>query len=442
MDPVWRVRGDGSIPARRYTDRAFADLEFEGVWRKVWQVAARLEEIPSPGDYVEYTIGHESVIVLRDGGDIRAFANTCRHRGTQLVSGTGAVGPDRCLRCPYHGWKYALDGRLVEVVDRDDFGDGLPPDLGLVPVRVGLFGGFVFVNLDPAAEPLEQFLDPISAILAPYRLEDMRLRLARTTVLPANWKAVIDAFNEGYHVQGLHPQILPWTDDTTIAYEQFERHARYGRLPGARRALSPSPRLDVDPSDVDEGEILEGMVRGLGGAFLRDERAIVEALRRDGAPPGTTMLGAFQARRRALMVERGFDVSAFADDELTSAQDVYWFPNLVGPIYPGSAILFRVRPHPDDPDRAINDTWVLEWPDPTRPERPARPARRETVAWDEFEWDPVTRQDYDNLARVQAGMRSSACEVLFTNPRQESNIGHMHRVIDRYLTATRDESPE
>lgn len=433
MEPVWRVRDDGSIPALRYTDRGFAEAEFERLWHHVWQIAARLEEIPEPGDFVEYSIGHESIVVLRgDDHEVRAFANTCRHRGTQLVAGTGAVGADRCLRCPYHGWKYALDGRLVDVVDRDDFGDSLPSDLGLVPVRVGSFGGFVFVNLDPDAESLDRFLGPLASILAPYRLEDMRLRLARTTVLPANWKAVIDAFNEGYHVQALHPQILPWTDDTSIAYEQFERHARYGRLPGARRVLLPSPRLGLDPSEIDEATILDGMVRGLGGAFLRDERSIVDELRRDGPPTGSTLLGAFQARRRALMAARGFDVSTFADDELTSAQDVYWFPNLVGPIYPGSAIVFRVRPHPDDPDRAINDTWVLEWPDPNRP---PRPVRREVVAWDEFSWDPVTQQDYDNLARVQAGMRSSACETLHANPRQESNIAHMHRVIDRYLAA-------
>ena len=169
---------------------------------------------------------------------------------------------------------------------------------------------------------------------------------------------------------------------------------------------------------------------GLGGAFLRDERAIVEDLRRDGPPAGTTLLAAFQSRRRALMTERGFDVSAFADDELTSAQDVFWFPNLVGPIYPGSAILFRVRPNGTDPHSAINDTWVLEWPDASRD---ARPPRVETVDWRGFAWDAVTQQDYDNLERVQRGMRDGSVEWLFPNPRQESNVVHLHRVLDRYL---------
>jgi phenylpropionate dioxygenase-like ring-hydroxylating dioxygenase large terminal subunit len=427
---VLRTRDDDAIPTARYTRAEFAARENARMWSRVWQIAGREEQIPNPGDGFEYEIGLVSILLIRGAdGEIRALRNSCRHRGTKIVVGsaTGLV----CLRCPYHGWRYDLDGALVEVVDRDDFGDALPGDLGLVPILVGTFGGFVFVNLDVDAAPLGEFLGPLCGLLAPYRIDEMRLRLARTVVLPANWKAVIDAFNEGYHVQALHPQILPWTDDTSIAYEQFETHARYGRLPGARRELRPSPRLGRSPDEYDEGEILAGLVSGLGGAFLADERAVVETLRETGPPTGTTLLGAFQARRRELMTERGFDVSAFADDDLTSANDVFWFPNVVGPIYPGSAILFRVRPNGEDPHTAINDTWVLEWPDSRRE---VRVPRVEFVDdWDAFAWDPVTRQDYDNLARVQAGMRTGTNEYVFPNPRQESNVLHLHRVIDRYL---------
>ncbi len=430
MNEVLRTRDDGAIPAARYTDPGFADLELDRLWKRVWQVACREEELALPGDFTEYAIGHESVLIVRqhDNG-LRAMHNSCRHRGSKIAEGSGTMGD--CLRCPYHGWRYSLDGRVIEVVDRADFGATLPDDLRLAEVAVATYGGFVFVNLDPAAMPLETFLGPIPGLLDKYRLADLRLRLARTTVLPANWKVVVDAFNEGYHVQGLHPQILPWTDDTSIAYEQFETHARYGRLPGARRVLQPSPRLGLGPRDYDEGEILAGMVGGLGGAFLRDERELVAELRSSGPPQGQTLLAAFQSRRRALMEARGFDAGGFDDDELTSAQDIFWFPNLVGPIYPGSALLFRVRPHPDDVHSSLNDTWVLEWPDARAA---ARPARRETVAdWTAFEWDAVTRQDYENIARVQRGMRSSACTVLRPNPEQESNVLHMHRVIDRYL---------
>src|SRR5438874_2773295 len=170
----------------------------------------------------------------------------------------------------------------------------------------------------------------------------MRFRGYQSTVLPANWKAVVDAFNEAYHVQGTHPQILPWTDDTSIAYEQLGIHSHYGRLPQARRELRPSPRLGLEPGEYDEGAILAGLVAGLGRLFLKDEMAIVEELRADPPPGG--LLVAFQRRRRDLLAARGLDVGGMSLDQMTSADDVFVFPNVVGPIYPGSSIMFRVRP--------------------------------------------------------------------------------------------------
>jgi nitrite reductase/ring-hydroxylating ferredoxin subunit len=426
-----RVRADGFVPKERYTSPAFADLELERLWSRVWQVACREEELPASGDFVEYTIGDDSILIVRDErGRIGAFHNTCLHRGTRLADEIGAF-PDGCIRCPYHGWRYAFDGRLVHVPDREEF-TNLPDEMRLREVRAECFGGFVFVNMDLDAEPLLEFLAPLPELLAPYHLDRMRFRGFRTTIIDANWKAVVDAFNEGYHVQGLHPQILPWTDDVSIAYEQFGRHARYGRLPGARRLLRGSPRLDGEHPPIDEGEILAGLVAGLGGAFLGEERAAVDELRAKGPPPGRTLLEAYQERRMTLLAQRGVDVSAFTPDRMTSAEDVHWFPNLVGPIYPGSALLFRVRPYGRDPDRAIKDTWVLEWP--ADDDAWQMPPRRFYTDWTERDWGVITEQDYTNLPRVQQGMKSRGCTGLWCNPRQEGNILQMHRVIDRYLT--------
>jgi nitrite reductase/ring-hydroxylating ferredoxin subunit len=424
------VRADGFVPKERYTSRAFAELELERLWSKVWQVAGREEEMPRAGDYMEYEIGDESILLVRGGdGRVCGFHNSCLHRGTRLASGAGSFR-DGCIQCPYHAWQYALDGRLTRVVDEEDFTQ-LPRDLALRAVRVECFGGFVFVNLDGDAEPLLDFLEPLPRLVAPYHLEQMRLRAYRTTIIDANWKAVVDAFNEGYHVQGLHPQILPWTDDVSIAYEQIGRHARYGRLPGARRELRPSPRLGLAQGAYDEGEILAGLVSGLGGAFLGDERAAVDELRSAGPPAGRTLLEAYQELRLGLLRDRGVDVSGFSVDQMTSAEDVYWFPNLVGPIYPGSALLFRVRPYGHDPDRSVKDTWVLEWPadDSTW----QMPPRRRYADWTERNWGTITEQDYANLAEVQRGMKTSGCDGVWLNPRQEGNILHMHRVIDGYL---------
>ena len=430
------VRPDGFVPKERYTTRAFAELEQARLWPRVWQIAGREEQVAGPGDFLEYTIGGESVVVVRAAtGALHGFYNTCLHRGRRLADdgGTFAAGE---IKCGYHGWCYALDGRLVDVPDRDEF-VGLPDDLALAPVLVDTWGGFVFVNLDRDAEPLLEFLDPLPGLLAPYHLDQMRLRASLSTIIDANWKAVVDAFNEGYHVQGLHRQILPWTDDVSIEYEQLGRHAHYGRLPGARRELRPSPRLNLGPGEYDEGEILANLVAGLGGAFLGEERAAIAELRASGPPAGATLLDAYQARRMQLLEARGFDVSGLARDLMTSADDVFCFPNVVGPIYPGSAILFRVRPHGSDPDRSIKDTWVLEWRVPdTADDRRVQPKFFEN--WHDRNWGEITEQDYENLGEVQRGMRSAGWTGARLNPRQEGNILHMHRVIDEYLTAGDD----
>jgi phenylpropionate dioxygenase-like ring-hydroxylating dioxygenase large terminal subunit len=431
LPTAFQVQADGSIPKERYTSAAFRDLEMERLWSRVWQMACREEELPAVGDFVEYAIGGESILVVRTAPDhVESFFNACLHRGTRLAQGAGRFDGDG-FRCPYHGWCYGLDGRLRDVPDRDEF-TSLPSDLRLTPVRTERWGGFVFVTMDPGAEPVREFLDPLPSLLAPYRLEEMRLRSYLTTILPANWKTVVDAFNESYHVQGAHAQILPWTDDTSIAYEQFRTHAHYGRLPTARRKLAPSPRLGLRPEDVDEGAILAALVAGLGGAFLKEERALVDERRATPGAPGT-LLARYQTRRMELLRARGLDVSGFTPEHMTSADDVYWFPNVVGPIYPGSAILFRVRPNGLDPESAIKDTWVLEWP---RPETAwTMPERRFFADWRTRNWGEITTQDYENIERQQAGMRSRGFRGLRLNPRQEGNILHMHRVIDRYLAA-------
>jgi hypothetical protein len=299
-------------------------------------------------------------------------------------------------------------------------------------VCVECWGGFVFVNFDADAEPLVDYLDPLPQLLAPYHLEAMRFRGYQTTILPANWKVVVDAFNEAYHVQGTHPQLLPWTDDVSIAYEQLGIHAHYGRLPEARRQLRPSPRLGLRPDEYDEGQILAGLVGGLGRLFLADERAIVEELRTSPRQEGVTLLEEYQQRRRDLLVSRGLDVSGLTLDQMTSADDVYFFPNFVGPIYPGSTILFRIRPNGLDPDSSIKDIWTLEWPGDDHTE--GKWEQRFYPDWTEKDWGEISNQDYANMLEVQSGMKSRRFHGARLNRRQESNVLHMHRVIDRYVS--------
>jgi phenylpropionate dioxygenase-like ring-hydroxylating dioxygenase large terminal subunit len=423
---------DDVVPRARYTSPEFAALEFDRLWSRVWQVACRQEEIADVGDFCEYLIGDQSILVVRSGAEvIRAFHNTCLHRGTRLADGSGRF-PEGCIRCRYHAWRYDLDGNLVEVVDREEF-DEIPEGVCLNAVRVDVWGGFVWICLSADAPPLLEYLDPLPKLLAPYHLDQFHLRTYLSTVLPANWKVAVDAFNEGYHVQGTHPQLLPWTDDVSLEYEPLGIHAHYGRLPNARRQLRPSPRLGLAEGEYDEGEILEAFIAGLGGLFYKDEGTLVEEIRASGAD-GATMLSRYQQGRRTLLEARGVAVEEFADDQLTSADDVFFFPNMVGPIYPGIAIVFRIRPNGLDPDSCIKDTWFLHWPQ--RGEPPRRAKRRFFPDWQERDWGEITNQDYANMEHVQIGMKSRGGSGLRLNRRQEANILHMHRVIDRYLTET------
>jgi nitrite reductase/ring-hydroxylating ferredoxin subunit len=424
------VTDDDVLPRARYSSPQFAALEFERLWSRVWQAACREQEVAQVGDYCEYVIGDQSILVVRSAPDtVRAFYNTCLHRGTRLADGAGHL-EEGCIRCRFHAWRYDLDGTLTEVVDREEFAP-IPEGTCLTSVRCDTWGGFVWICFDSSAPALLDYLDPLPTLLAPYHLEHMRLRAYFSTVLPANWKVVVDAFNEGYHVQGTHPQLLPWTDDVNLAYEPLGRHAHYGRLPEARRTLTPSPRLGLKPGEYDEGEILESFVSGLGGLFLEEERAVVEKILATPASDGETMLLAYQRARRQLLKDRGVPVEEFSDDQLTSADDVLFFPNLVGPIYAGSAIVFRVRPDGLDPDHAVKDTWVLEWPRPDEPTR--RVTRRFYPDWTERDWGLITNQDYANMAPIQAGLKVRGGPGIRLNRRQEANVLHMHRMIDSYL---------
>ena len=141
------------IPKDRYLSRDFLDLEFERLWPRVWQVACREEELAEPGAYVEYTVGDQSLLLVRvDAGTVKAYFNACRHRGARLAAGCGRF-EGRTITCPYHGWAWRLDGSNARIVNPEQFSAQArdPENLRLPECRVGHWGGFVFVNMDPDA---------------------------------------------------------------------------------------------------------------------------------------------------------------------------------------------------------------------------------------------------------------------------------------------------
>jgi phenylpropionate dioxygenase-like ring-hydroxylating dioxygenase large terminal subunit len=201
VDPL-----DGwSLPAWTYDDPDFFRAEQEKVFARSWQVVCHLSDIAGPGDWHTFAFLGESVIVVRgDDGDVRAFTNVCRHRGSRLVDGDS--GCARKLVCPYHAWTYDLDGRLTGVPQKSDYPGLDMRRHGLVPVEMEIWRGFVFVRLEGGGPSVGAMMSPYEDQVAPYRFEELKA-LGRVTLRPrpVNWKNVADNYSDGLHIPVAHP---------------------------------------------------------------------------------------------------------------------------------------------------------------------------------------------------------------------------------------------
>ncbi len=194
-----------SLPGWLYHDPEFFEAEKRAFLRAAPQVVCHESEIAQAGEWRSLDYLGTGVIVIRgDDGKVRAFANVCRHRGSRLVD--GEAGCAKVLTCPYHAWSYARDGRLVGVPHRDEY-PGLEADkLGLVPVALEQWRGFLFVTLEPGAPSVAEMMAPYEEEVAPYRFEELR-PIGRVTLRPRplNWKTIADNYSDGLHIPVGHP---------------------------------------------------------------------------------------------------------------------------------------------------------------------------------------------------------------------------------------------
>ena len=194
------------VPAGRYADPEFARLEDDAVFGRSWLMVAHTDELPEPGSYrIVEQLATPIILVRGQDERIRAFYNTCKHRGAALVDDvSGTVG--RRLTCPYHNWVYALDGSLAGYPDAHNFPDLDRDCLALTSIACETWGPLVFINLDPGAGSLAEFLGPVAEDLSELGGLDGRLRLLthRDRAVPVNWKIPVDANIETYHVNYVH----------------------------------------------------------------------------------------------------------------------------------------------------------------------------------------------------------------------------------------------
>jgi glycine betaine catabolism A len=210
-------QGARTLPGRYYTSPEILAEEQERIFRRRWICVGRDESVAAPGDYVLAEIAGESIIVLRDqsggGGERRAFYNVCRHRGTRLCeSPRGRLS--ETIQCPYHAWTYALDGRLIGAPHMNEVEGFDKKAYPLHAVALAEWEGFLFVNLDPAAEPLAQGFEPLAGRFTRYRLPTLRTVRRIEYDVQANWKLVLQNYNECLHCPIIHPEFstkLPYT---------------------------------------------------------------------------------------------------------------------------------------------------------------------------------------------------------------------------------------
>ena len=403
------------VPKERYYDREFYELEADQLWSRVWQMACRLEEIPTPGDFVEYEILDQSIIVVRtDDTDVHAFQNACRHRGVRLVSGAGHC--DRGFQCSFHGWRYAIDGSNAGVTQRKSFSEHnlQPGDIDLVPVRCETWGGCAFINLDQGAPPLRDCIEPFATSMDAWRVESLRAEKWYAARLPVNWKLAIEAFVEMYHVVQTHPQLVIPT--------------RFGM----RNAATFDPRAFVD-ADIS---YLREMSDGMDGMTHVDDVRVAEHLRDIELPADPELAVATWNRALNDAVvewhrEQGADMPDLNElDELGLNVTFYpCFPHFfVLPMY-SSASSYRFRPL--GPEETLMEIWSLARPGAG--EEPARPAPPEVWECGDPRWPAIPAQDFSNLPRQQLGLHAKGFEYRRLSTGLEGHISNFERTVDGFL---------
>jgi choline monooxygenase len=418
-----------TIPAHRYTSAAFAALEHERLWPRVWQLACSIDHVANPGDFHELRIGPISVLIVRgDDGELRAFQNACRHRGSALCEGTGLGLTE--LRCPFHRWSYDLTGRLREVPSRREFG-ALGTDagaagrdeIGLIPVRIDTWGPLVFVNLALDAEPLAEFLGAVPDDCAWARVDEFRCTAAISIAAPCNWKTLIDGFSETYHVQGIHPEMLPMCDDVNGPQRVWDRHGKLQQSYGVS-----SPRLRAR---ADDQQIWESFVEVMGVRVGNYEQANA------GPAPDVPAGGTMRAAIAGIVRERGFAAGhdwfeALDDGQLLDMSQYNLFPNVTVLVFADMLQVVRSRPGPT-PDDAYMDAFQFERVAPTDDRPRGKPIDLELSPDEELPIGLILNQDFANFGRSQRGLHQPGLTHLIVSPTEECRIVNLHENLEEYL---------
>mgnify|MGYP001273372216 FL=1 len=413
------LNGFGDIPKDRYLSREWHEKEKACLWSRVWQFACREEQIPEVGSYIVYEIADQSYLVTRVSEDeIKAYPNVCLHRGRLLKTYDG-----RCseFRCPYHGFAWHLDGELKHIPAEWDFPhlEARSEDMALPEVKVGTWAGFVFINPDPEAESLQDFLgEEILRHFERWDLENRYIQAHVSKIVNCNWKIANEAFSEGFHVNATHPQGMTYTGDPQSQVDIWGNTARNISPKGI-----PCPLLSFVPTEEQ---------------MLRDALDV-----REGEPlpipfeDGETMRTALsRAGRERFRDSFGDRVDDLTDAEFLDAWVYTVFPNFM-PWGAFNRIFYRFRPNGDEHESCIFEIFYLA---PFSGDRP--PPATETKLGPSDPWTDaqeleklamVAEQDTFNMQRVHQGLKVLRREGVLLSRYQESIVRWRQDLIQEYV---------
>ncbi len=434
LDDIAPGRYRMEIPTDRFTSPEFAARERTAIWMKSWQVVGRVDELAKSGDWKQYRILDQSFIVVRGRDEkVRGFVNSCRHRGNLLC--TEARGnTKRGFLCNYHLWAYDLQGQLTGMLRESVAGPIDKSAHGLIEVPVDTFAGFIFLNPDPQSAPLPESIgEEVATMLAPYHLDEMVTVMDVTEAIDCNWKVVMDAFQEGYHINGIHPQLLRVIDidPATTRYRFFDRHSV---------AVAPFDVVGAGADQQVEGIMaLPDTFPSTAAVMPRFKELLAEYQAPDGTvsfPDGVKARTLLQRATRDTLTGMGLDVSGLTDAQMSDSHGWVLFPNFFMTIRAGEAHIIMSLPHPDgDPNKCIWHVASYMY----LPEEHRAAFTAEPLVVDEpgsYKYFEALQQDYDQMPRQQAGLRNAMLKAMAL-VREEVVIAHFHSVVDRCLAASK-----
>jgi nitrite reductase/ring-hydroxylating ferredoxin subunit len=405
---IYRIKapmpgGPEKVRVDRYFKKEYHDLEVEKLWKKTWQMVCREEEVPEVGDHYLYRIAHLSFLIVRTGADeFKAHWNACLHRGRQLRDCSGKKAHE--FRCPFHGWTWSIDGKIKHITTEWDF-PGVRDDVAELPgAKIGRWGGWIFINPDPDAISLEEFMGPeMRGQYAKFKYEDRYLHAHVQKVIRANWKTTLEAFSESYHVVATHPQLLLQGGDFGDGH--YDVFGNWGRL-GHVQSVAASPMRGILPTPEQSLEAYRG--------YADYNKAWI-----------ANVLGEEEANK-------------FSDAELCDITYSSLFPNFA-PWGGFGRIVYRWRPNGDNPEECIMELMLLS-PWPEGKERPA-PAKLHELGIDEpwtnaLELGNLSRiieQDMINLDKVQLGLKNKPEPYVWMSSYQEGVLRNWHQNYAKVL---------